>query len=81
MPCNTGKEEGCVMGVDRQTTHRRWPSMTAIMVSTSTWPVKALVDATPISGPTCKYTPASVARAMLEPTCGAQQRRPRQQQH
>jgi hypothetical protein len=30
------------------------PIMSAIIVSSSTWPVKALVDATPISGPTCR---------------------------
>ena len=30
--------------------------------------VLALVLATPISGPACRYTPPSEARAMLEPT-------------
>ena len=40
----------------------------AIIVSTATWPVKALVLATPISGPTRRYTPASVSRAMVLPT-------------
>ncbi len=37
-------------------------------LSSVTCPVKALVDATPISGPTCRYDTASVRRAMLEPT-------------
>ena len=32
-----------------------------------TWPVKALVEATPISGPTWRQVPLWVARAMLEP--------------
>ena len=35
---------------------------------TVTCPVKALVEATPISGPTWMYAPESVARAMDEPT-------------
>ena len=39
----------------------------ASIVSTATWPVKAFVEATPISGPTCIYVPACVALAMLEP--------------
>ena len=40
----------------------------AIIVNTVTCPVKALVEATPISGPVCRYTPASVSLAMVEPT-------------
>ena len=39
----------------------------ANMESTVTCPVKAFVDATPISGPTWMYDPVSVARGMLEP--------------
>jgi hypothetical protein len=37
-------------------------------VSTVTCAVKALVLATPISGPACVYEPAWVMRAMLLPT-------------
>ena len=40
----------------------------ASSAAASTWPRNALVDATPISGPTRKYTPASVSRAIVEPT-------------
>jgi hypothetical protein len=47
---------------------RRRPRKSVISVSTATWPVKALVLATPISGPTRRYTPASVSRAIVEPT-------------
>ena len=38
------------------------PSSIASMLSTATCAVKAFVLATPISGPTCRYMPASVAR-------------------
>mmetsp|Transcript_58035 Transcript_58035/g.138153 ORF Transcript_58035/g.138153 Transcript_58035/m.138153 type:complete len:265 (-) Transcript_58035:886-1680(-) len=38
------------------------------IASTSTCAVKALVDATPISGPACRWIPASVSRAIVEPT-------------
>ena len=34
------------------------------MASTDNWHVNALVEATPISGPACRYTPASVSRAI-----------------
>ena len=40
----------------------------AIRVNTVTCAVNALVDATPISGPACVYDPASVIRAIDEPT-------------
>ena len=43
------------------------PSARANIVSTVTCPVKAFVDATPISGPTCMYVPVSVARGIDEP--------------
>ena len=33
-----------------------------------TWLVNALVLATPISGPACRYTPPSSSRAIVEPT-------------
>ena len=36
--------------------------------NTVTWQVKALVDATPISGPACKYTPRPASRAIVDPT-------------
>ena len=39
----------------------------ASIVSTVTCPVNALVDATPISGPTWMYEPVCVARGMDEP--------------
>mgnify|MGYP007054274522 CR=1 FL=1 len=39
----------------------------ANIISTVTCPVKALVEATPISGPTWIYEPESVARAIEEP--------------
>ncbi|MPN50000.1 hypothetical protein SDC9_197625 [bioreactor metagenome] len=44
------------------------PKLRASMVSTVSCPVKALVEATPISGPTCMYVPVSVVLAMEEPT-------------
>ncbi len=44
------------------------PSINAIMVRTVTCVVNDFVEATPISGPACVYTPASVSRGMLEPT-------------
>ena len=37
-------------------------------VSTVTWAVNALVEATPISGPAWVYAPACVKRGMLLPT-------------
>ena len=45
-----------------------WAIINAIIVNTHICPVNAFVDATPISGPTCKYTPASVSLAMVLPT-------------
>ena len=44
------------------------PSKSAIIANTVTCVEKAFVLATPISGPACVYTPASVSRLMLEPT-------------
>ncbi len=50
----------------------RWPfffpTSNAINVSTVICAVKALVEATPISGPACVYDPLSVSRDMLDPT-------------
>ena len=44
------------------------PSSIASIVRTATWPVNAFVLATPISGPACRYIPASVVLAIDEPT-------------
>ena len=44
------------------------PRASAIIVSTTTCPVKALVEATPISGPTCMYVPVSDSLAIELPT-------------
>ena len=49
-------------------TPRSFPITSASMAITATWPVKALVEATPISGPTWMYVPESVALEIDEPT-------------
>ena len=46
---------------------RSRPRCNANSASTATWLVNALVDATPTSGPACRYTPPSASRAMLLP--------------
>mmetsp|Transcript_9910 Transcript_9910/g.22529 ORF Transcript_9910/g.22529 Transcript_9910/m.22529 type:complete len:215 (-) Transcript_9910:1031-1675(-) len=56
----------CISDSDKDP--RRSAKARASMRSAATWHVNAFVDATPISGPACKYRPASVVRAMLEPT-------------
>ncbi len=44
------------------------PRCTASRASTTSWLVKALVEATPISGPAWRYTPCPHSRAIVEPT-------------
>ncbi len=45
-----------------------WASRAAISESIVICVVKALVEATPISGPACVYEPVSDSRAILDPT-------------
>ena len=51
-----------------ESTPRSLPRRSAICASTTTCAVNAFVDATPISGPAWRYTPASVSRAIVDPT-------------
>ena len=44
------------------------PTSTASISITTAWHVKALVEATPISGPACIYIPESVSLEIVDPT-------------
>ena len=54
--------------VASSTVPRICPTQRASSISTVTWPVKALVEATPISGPTWMYVPESVFLGIEAPT-------------